>query len=43
LHNVLAYTALREESGLSGDEIGDALGWAIETLVKDLRKRRRKP
>jgi AcrR family transcriptional regulator len=40
LHNMLAYTALRDESGLSGDEIGEALGWAIETLVKDLRKRR---
>jgi AcrR family transcriptional regulator len=40
LHNVLAYTSLRDESGLPGDEIGEALGWAIETLVKDLRKRR---
>jgi AcrR family transcriptional regulator len=39
LHNILAYTALREESGLSGEQIGDALGWAIETLVNDLRKR----
>jgi AcrR family transcriptional regulator len=39
LHNMLAYTALREESGLSGDEIGEALGWAIDTLVDDLRKR----
>lgn len=39
LHNILAYTALREESALSGEEIGEALGWAIETLVKDLRKR----
>lgn len=38
LHNMLAYTTLREESGLSGDEIGEALGWAIETLVSDLRK-----
>jgi|SRR4051812_14777657 AcrR family transcriptional regulator len=40
LHNMLAYTVLRDESGLSGDEIGEALGWAIETLVKDLRERR---
>ena len=39
LHNMLAYTTLREESGLTGEEIGDALGWAIETLVNDLRKR----
>lgn len=38
LHNMLAYTTLREESGLSGGEIGDALGWAIDTLVDDLRK-----
>jgi AcrR family transcriptional regulator len=40
LHNMLAYTVLREESGLAGDEIGEALGWAIDTLVDDLRKRR---
>jgi hypothetical protein len=31
---------LREESGLSGEEIGEALGWAIQALVDDLRKRR---
>ena len=42
LHNMLAYTVLRDESGLSGDEIGQALGWAIETLVDDLRRRNRK-
>jgi AcrR family transcriptional regulator len=41
LHNVLAYTTLREESGLSGEEIGDAIGWAIRTLIADLRKRNR--
>jgi AcrR family transcriptional regulator len=40
LHNMLAYTVLREESGLAADEIGKALGWAIDTLVDDLRKRR---
>src|SRR5919206_281281 len=39
LHNMLAYTALREESGLSGDEIGEALAWAMRTLVDDLRRR----
>lgn len=39
LHNMLAYTTLREESGLSGEEIGDAIGWAIRTLVTDLRQR----
>ena len=37
LHNLLAYTTLREENGLSGDEIGEAIGWAIRTLIADLR------
>ena len=41
LHNMLAYTTLREENGLSGEEIGEAIGWAIRTLVADLRKRNR--
>jgi AcrR family transcriptional regulator len=41
LHNMLAYTTLREESGLDGEEIGQALGWAIRTLVADLRRRER--
>jgi AcrR family transcriptional regulator len=41
LHNMLAYTTLREESGLSGAEIGEAVGWAIRTLIADLRKRNR--
>ena len=41
LHNMLAYTTLREESGLSGAEIGEAIGWAIRTLIADLRKRNR--
>jgi AcrR family transcriptional regulator len=39
LHNMLAYTTLREENGLSGDEIGEAIGWAIRTLIGDLRER----
>jgi AcrR family transcriptional regulator len=39
LHNMLAYTTLREEHRLSGEEIGAALGWAIRTLVADLRTR----
>ena len=42
LHNMLAYTTLREESGLGGEEIGQALGWAIRTLVADLRSRQRR-
>jgi AcrR family transcriptional regulator len=41
LHNMLAYTTLREEQRLSGAEIGEALGWAIRTLVADLRRRQR--
>ena len=41
LHSMLAYTTLREESGLSGEEIGEALAWAIRTLVADLRRRDR--
>jgi AcrR family transcriptional regulator len=39
LHNMLAYTTLREESGLSGEEAGQALAWAVGTLVEDLRRR----
>ena len=41
LHNMLAYTTLREENGLSGAQIGEAIGWAIRTLIADLRKRNR--
>jgi AcrR family transcriptional regulator len=41
LHNMLAYTTLREEQGMAGTEIGEALGWAIRTLVADLRRRNR--
>ena len=41
LHNMLAYTTLHEENGLSGDEIGEAIGWAIRTLIEDLRNRNR--
>jgi AcrR family transcriptional regulator len=38
LHNMQAYTTLREEGGLSGEEVGAAVGWAIRTLVEDLRR-----
>jgi AcrR family transcriptional regulator len=41
LHNMLAYATLREEQQLSGEEIGAALGWAIRTLVEDLRRKQR--
>jgi AcrR family transcriptional regulator len=39
LHNMLAYSTMREENDLSGEEIGEAVGWAIRTLVADLRRR----
>lgn len=39
LHNMLAYTTLREEGGLSGEEVAEASGWAIRTLIADLRKK----
>jgi AcrR family transcriptional regulator len=42
LHNILAYTSLREENELSGEEIGQAVGWAIRTLTEDLRDRSEK-
>jgi AcrR family transcriptional regulator len=42
LHNMLAYTFMREESGLSGEEIGEAVGWAIRTLVADLRRKQQR-
>jgi AcrR family transcriptional regulator len=42
LHNMLAYTTMREENGLTGEQIGAALGWAIGTLVADLRRRNQK-
>lgn len=34
-----AYTTLREEHQLSGEEIGAALGWAIRTFVRRCRLR----
>jgi len=42
LHNIVAYTVLREECGMSGDEIGRAIAWAIRTLVEDLRRKDRR-
>jgi AcrR family transcriptional regulator len=38
LHNMLAFTTMREENHLPPDEIGDAVAWAIRTLVDDLRR-----
>jgi AcrR family transcriptional regulator len=42
LHNMLAFATLREEHDLPADEIAEALGWAIRTLVGDLRRRQAK-
>jgi AcrR family transcriptional regulator len=39
LHNMLAYTTMREENALSGEEIGETVAWAIRTLIADLRRR----
>jgi AcrR family transcriptional regulator len=41
LHNMLAYTTMREENALTGAEIGEALGWALGALIADLRRRNR--
>jgi AcrR family transcriptional regulator len=41
LHNMLAFTTMREENHLTPDEIGEAVAWAIRTLVDDLRRGRR--
>lgn len=38
LHNMLAYTTMREENNLTTEEIGEAVAWAIRTLVDDLRR-----
>lgn len=38
LHNMLAFTTMREENHLSPEEIGEAVAWAIRTLVDDLRR-----
>ena len=39
LSNILAWVTMRDEHGLSGEEIGQALKWALETLGEDLRRR----
>ncbi len=39
LNNVLAWSALREDFGMSGAEIADAIEWALTTLLKDVRRR----
>ena len=42
LHSMLAFTTLHEESGLSPKQAGEAVGWAIRTLVDDLRRKQRR-
>jgi AcrR family transcriptional regulator len=39
LNNVLAWSALREDFGMSSAEIADAIDWALTTLLKDIRQR----
>jgi AcrR family transcriptional regulator len=39
LNNVLAWSALREDFGMSSGEIADAIEWALTTLLKDVRRR----
>src|SRR6266581_974251 len=39
LNNVLAWGVLREDFGMSGAEIADAIEWALTTLLKDVRSR----
>ena len=39
LNNVLAWSAMREDFGMSSAEIADAVDWAMTTLLKDVRRR----
>ena len=39
LANFLAWLSLRDESGLTSDDAGHAITWAIDTLVNDLQRR----
>lgn len=39
LNNVLAWSALREDFGMSSAEIADTIDWALTTLLKDVRQR----
>jgi len=39
LNNVLAWSAMREDFGMSSAEIADAIDWAMTTLLKDVRRR----
>ena len=39
LESMLAWVTMRDEAGLNGKETGEAIAWAIGTLVADLRRR----
>ena len=39
LDNVLAWVTMREELGLSGEKVADAIEWALMTLLEGLRCR----
>ncbi len=39
LINMLAWVTMRDENGFSGQETGEAIGWAIQVLLDDLRRR----
>ncbi len=39
LENMLAWVTMRDEAGLSGKEVGEAVAWAMRTLTEDLRRR----
>jgi len=39
LDNMLAWVTMREEAGLDGKEVGAAVAWTMEVLIKDLRRR----
>ncbi len=39
LINMLAWVTMRDENGFSGQETGEAVSWAIQVLLDDLRLR----
>jgi AcrR family transcriptional regulator len=39
LENVLAWVTMRAVTGLDGRRVGEAVEWAMETLIEDLRRR----
>ena len=39
LENVFAWVTMRDAPALDGEEIGEAVEWAMRTLIEDLRRR----